>query len=90
MERCSNFFLSGKVPSQRSVLGVLDILEVLAETSDGLALTEIAHRAKLAKSATHRLLSTLAEKGLVTQDEATQHYRLTMRLTATTLAMMWR
>jgi DNA-binding IclR family transcriptional regulator len=71
-----------KAPAQRSVRGVLDILELLAEATDGLALTEIAHRAKLAKSATHRLLTTLCDRGLATQDEATQHYRLTMRLAA--------
>ena len=71
-----------KAPAQRSVRGLLDILEVLAETGDGLALTEIAGRVKLAKSATHRLLTTLCERGLAIQDEATQHYRLTMRLAA--------
>jgi IclR family transcriptional regulator, acetate operon repressor len=71
-----------KAPGQRSVRGVLDILEVLADASDGLALTEIAHRVKLAKSATHRLLTSLSESGFVTQNDATQHYRLTMRLAA--------
>src|SRR5690349_16701956 len=82
MEQCSKFRIEAEVPPQRSVRGVLDILEVLAEVSAGLPLTEIAHRAKLAKSATHRLLNTLSERGLVTQEEATQHYRLTMRLAA--------
>jgi len=71
-----------RAPAQRSVRGLLDILELLAEAGDGLALTEIAGRVKLAKSATHRLLTTLCERGLVIQDEATQHYRLTMRLAA--------
>lgn len=82
MERCSKCLIGGEVPPQRSVRGVLDILEVLAEVSDGLPLTEIAQRAKLAKSATHRLLNTLSERGLVTQEKATQYYRLTMRLAA--------
>lgn len=60
----------------------LDILELLSEAPDGLALSVIGTRLALPKSATHRLLSGLCERGFVRQDAANQHYALTMKLAA--------
>jgi DNA-binding IclR family transcriptional regulator len=60
----------------------LDILDLLADEAEGRPLTAIAARLGLAKSAAHRLLLALSRQGFVTQDAATQHYRLTLRLPA--------
>jgi IclR family transcriptional regulator, acetate operon repressor len=58
----------------------LDILELLIENPEGLALGEIAIRLGLPKSATHRLAGHLIDRGYLERSPATQHYRLTMRL----------
>jgi IclR family acetate operon transcriptional repressor len=58
----------------------LDLIEVLADHPEGVALVSLAGGLGLAKSATHRLLQSLAARGYVTQDEATQRYRLSMKL----------
>ena len=60
----------------------LDILQLLARERDGLPLTTISQEAKLAKSASHRLLSTLVEEGYVRQDSASERYHLTLRMAA--------
>ncbi|MFO1317824.1 MAG: IclR family transcriptional regulator [Burkholderiales bacterium] len=60
----------------------LDLLELLADAPDGLALSAIAAHLALAKSVVHRLLAGLAERGFVRQDPATQHYALTLKLAA--------
>jgi len=58
----------------------LDALELLSLEPRGLALTTIAQRLGLLKSGAHRLLTELQDEGYLTQDEGSQHYRLTMRL----------
>lgn len=63
------------------VLRCLRALEVLAGEADGLSLAEISKRLAIPKSNTHRLLSTMAQAGFVKQDQATQYYLLTLRLT---------
>jgi DNA-binding IclR family transcriptional regulator len=60
----------------RSVERAVQILSVLGEAGQGLALTELAVRAKLPKATAFRLLSTLANAGLVRRDDATSHYSL--------------
>jgi DNA-binding IclR family transcriptional regulator len=60
----------------------LAILDLLADEVDGRPLTVIAARLGLAKSAAHRLLIELTRQGFVSQDAVTQHYRLTLRMTA--------
>jgi DNA-binding IclR family transcriptional regulator len=57
------------------------LIELLAEHSGGLSLTVIAETLRLPKSATHRLLTLLAERGYLVQIEKGR-YRLTLRLTA--------
>jgi DNA-binding IclR family transcriptional regulator len=65
-------------PAQRC----LDVLELLADAPDGLALSGVASRLGLPKSATHRFLAILAGRGFVRQDAATGHYALTLKLPA--------
>ena len=60
----------------------LDLLELLAGTPDGLALSAIAGALAMPKSVAHRLLAGLAERGFVQQDPGTQHYGLTLKLAA--------
>lgn len=63
-----------------AVARCLDVLECLAGADGGLELGHIAARVGTPKSAVHRILTTLAERGWVVQDAATQHYALSMRL----------
>ena len=60
----------------------LDILELLADAPDGVALSAIAGTLAMPKSVAHRLLAGLAERGFVQQDPDTQHYGLTLKLAA--------
>ena len=64
----------------RSVEKVIDILELLARESRGLALGDLARRLDLNASTVHHLLATLKGRGLVTQDERTKMYRIGHRL----------
>ncbi len=57
----------------------LAILEILAEAPEGLPLGEISAQTGMPKSATHRMLSALAESGYVRQSDS-RDYRLTMKL----------
>jgi IclR family acetate operon transcriptional repressor len=62
----------------RSLVRGLQVLEILARTPE-LSLTEIARRANLPFSTTHRLLETLCRRGFVTQPEASGRYRLGLK-----------
>ena len=64
----------------RSVEKVIDILELLARESRGLALGDLAKRLDLNASTAHHLLATLKGRGLVAQDERTKMYRIGYRL----------
>jgi DNA-binding IclR family transcriptional regulator len=68
----------------RVVKGVLDrtleTLEFLAGEPRWIRLSEIAERLELPKGAAHRMLAQLALLGWVEQDQATNQYRLTMKL----------
>jgi DNA-binding IclR family transcriptional regulator len=66
----------------RSVEKVIDILELLARESRGLALGDLAKRLDLNASTAHHLLATLKGRGLVAQDERTKVYRIGSRLVA--------
>jgi len=61
---------------------VLDILTLLADHPHGLAITEISRQLDLPKSAVHRLLSILVNRGLAVQDAFSQRYRMTVKLAA--------
>lgn len=70
--------MSTHSPAQRC----LDLLELLAEAPDGLALAGVCTRLAMPKSAAHRFLALLAARGFVRQDGATQRYALTLKLPA--------
>ena len=61
---------SGKSTSghSQSLVRGLNLLERLAASPGGLALSEVAEQAELAPSTTHRLLQALQSQGFVTQD----------------------
>lgn len=60
----------------------LSLIEALASASSGLPLGSLAEQLDLPKSATHRLLQTLASRGYVEQDPATQNYDLSLKVAA--------
>jgi DNA-binding IclR family transcriptional regulator len=60
--------------SVRSVDQTLDVLELLARAERPLQLSEIATQLDLSAPATHRLLSTLRERGYVAQDPFSSKY----------------
>jgi DNA-binding IclR family transcriptional regulator len=65
----------------RALARGLQILEILASDTRGLALSTIAREARLAKSSTHRLLQTLMKNGYVAQDSShSDHYFPTLKL----------
>ncbi|MBW4085108.1 IclR family transcriptional regulator C-terminal domain-containing protein [Paenibacillus sp. S150] len=63
----------------RAVERALDILLCFTQESD-LSLTEISSKISLHKSTVHRLLTTLEEKGFLLRNEATEKYRLGIRI----------
>ena len=58
----------------------LSLIEVLSSTPEGMPLTALAERLELHKSAAHRLLQALAERGFVRQDPDTQEYSLSLKV----------
>jgi DNA-binding IclR family transcriptional regulator len=68
-------------PSTSStVLKALRVLEAVAASGEASALGQIALRAELDKSSTHRMLATLVQAGYVQRDPASRRYRLTYRV----------
>ena len=55
---------TGATGSVQAVTRALDLLRILAETPGGIGLSPAARKAGLAASTTHRLLNTLAARGL--------------------------
>jgi IclR family acetate operon transcriptional repressor len=66
----------------KPLVRALEILQMLAVDAGGLSVSTIGRETKLAKSAAHRLLSTLVEEGYVRQDPVSERYHLTLRLSA--------
>jgi DNA-binding IclR family transcriptional regulator len=58
----------------------LDLVELLADSAEGLELGVIAEKLSVPASAAHRILVTLAERGYVTQNPTSQIYSLSLRL----------
>jgi len=63
----------------QSVMNAVDVISILAREAD-LTLTDIAGRLRTSTSATHRLLATLQQNGMVTRSGNTKRYRLGLRL----------
>ncbi|MFA1820811.1 IclR family transcriptional regulator [Virgibacillus oceani] len=64
----------------QSVERSLIILEKLSISPKGMGITELANQLHVAKSTTHRLLTTLMNRGFVVQDEETKNYTLGMKI----------
>lgn len=63
-----------------SVERAFDIVEMLADESDGLSLAEIARRLDVNKAIAVKLLTTLEGLGFVWRDHVAQRYQLTYRI----------
>lgn len=63
----------------KSVATALDLLDCFVEDEE-LGVSEVARRLGVAKSTAHRLLTTLASRGLIEQSSATGKYRLGLHL----------
>lgn len=63
----------------KSVATALDLLECFV-TDEELGVSEAARRLGVAKSTAHRLLTTLASRGLIEQSPSTGKYRLGLHL----------
>jgi IclR family acetate operon transcriptional repressor len=70
------------MPAGDFVDRVMDIIELLADESMGLPVSDIARRLDMPKSAAHRLLSSLVNRGFALQDDTSQRYRLSVKLAA--------
>ncbi len=73
----------GRAPggsSSSTALKALRVLEAVAAEPRALALGEVAERAEMHKSATHRMLATLMTAGYVRQDPGTRRYSLSYRV----------
>lgn len=55
-------------------------LELLGNSRNGLMITEIRDELQLPLSSVHRMLASLKEHGIVTQDEASKRYKLGVKL----------
>ena len=66
----------------------LSILELLATHADGLPLHVIADRLDIPRSATHRLLASLVERGYVRQERDHGEYVLGLKLVSLGLAFL--
>ena len=59
---------------------VIDVLDLLGESRDGLGVREVARRLEVHPSTSSRLLATLAAGGMVERDPATARYRIGSRV----------
>ena len=64
----------------KSTSRALDILELLADSSQGLTLTELARQLELPKSTVHGLVHTLRQRGYISQNETHRTFHLGLRL----------
>ncbi|QPM91414.1 IclR family transcriptional regulator [Pseudooceanicola algae] len=60
----------------QSVDRALTLLELIAAEPEGLRLSDVARRAALAPSTTHRLLTTLEQRGFLQSDAASGHWHV--------------
>jgi DNA-binding IclR family transcriptional regulator len=67
---------------------VVTVLDLLADSHDGLGIRELARRLGVHPSTTSRLLATLAADGVVERDPATQRYRIGARIVGLAAAMV--
>jgi IclR family acetate operon transcriptional repressor len=76
------------MPKGEFVDRVMDIVDLLADKSAGMKLSEISQQLEMPKSAAHRLLLSLCQRGFAVQDEVSQRYSLTVKFAATGLRVL--
>jgi len=59
-----------------------DVLETLADRSDGMTLTELTEALRIPKNTVFRIATTLSLRGYVDRDEDAKRYRVTRKLLA--------
>lgn len=64
----------------RSTSRALDIIELLADSPQGMTLTELARQLGLPKSSAHGLVHTLRQRGYISQDELHRTFHVGLRL----------
>jgi DNA-binding IclR family transcriptional regulator len=69
---------------------VVEVLDLLGESREGLGVREVARRLDVHASTSSRLLATLAAGGLVERDEATGRYRIGARIVGLAAAAVGR
>lgn len=63
-------------PSTSTTARVLDVLQVLADTTDPIGVSEIARCTGLGKAVVHRILQTFTERGFAIHDAGSRRYLL--------------
>ena len=79
---CCSVYGGSQCLSVNSLTETMDIIELIADEPAGLRLSEIGRQLDMPKSAAHRLLTSLCQRGFAVQDETSQRYRLTVKLAA--------
>ncbi|MFH1862982.1 MAG: IclR family transcriptional regulator [bacterium] len=64
----------------QSLVKSLAIIDILAESSDGMGVTEIGEKVGMNKSTVHRILTTLVHEKYVEQDRVKGNYRLSLKV----------
>ncbi|SDT41913.1 IclR family transcriptional regulator [Microlunatus soli] len=67
---------SGQPEAKNAVAKAIVVLQALRRIADGASARQLSTQIGLPRSTVQRLLSTLAESGMVIQDAATQTYRI--------------
>lgn len=76
------------MPKGEFVDRVMDIIELMADKPAGMKLSEVAQQLDMPKSAAHRLLLSLCQRGFAVQDEISQYYCLTVKFAAVGLRVL--
>ncbi len=71
---------AGTGSASTTALKALDVLEAVAAEARAQSLSEVAQRAGMNKSVTHRMLATLVAAGYVRQDPGSRRYSLSYRV----------
>lgn len=66
----------GEGETVQAVTRALVLLEILAREDRAISLSELARKAQLKPATTHRLLTTMMNRGFIEQDPVSSHYRL--------------
>lgn len=72
--------ISSAPDGAKAVHRALDVLEFVATAPSDVGVTEVATALRFPKSTTHRLLGTLAARGLIEQNPASERYQPGLRL----------